>query len=111
MIQRLRQERPDVSIEVEADRLEQVRAFLQIEGIDVILLDNMKPSEMREAVAHAQREQGEIRGERWSDSEKRPPDCCHGRRLHFRRRADSFRARDRLVSGIDECRSLSCATA
>jgi nicotinate-nucleotide pyrophosphorylase (carboxylating) len=50
-IQRLRLERPGIRIEVEADRLEQVRAFLEVEGIDVILLDNMKPSEMREAVA------------------------------------------------------------
>jgi nicotinate-nucleotide pyrophosphorylase (carboxylating) len=50
-IQRLRQERPEIRIEVEADRLEQVHSFLEIEGIDVILLDNMKPSEMREAVA------------------------------------------------------------
>ncbi len=50
-IQRLRQERPGIRIEVEADRLEQVRSFLKIGGIDVILLDNMKPSEMREAVA------------------------------------------------------------
>ena len=47
----LRQERPDVQIEVEADHLDQVRSFLEIEGINVILLDNMKPSEMREAVA------------------------------------------------------------
>jgi nicotinate-nucleotide pyrophosphorylase (carboxylating) len=50
-IQRLRQERPGIRIEVEADRLEQVRSFLEIGDIDVILLDNMKPSEMREAVA------------------------------------------------------------
>jgi nicotinate-nucleotide pyrophosphorylase (carboxylating) len=50
-IQRLRQERPGIRIEVEAERLEQVRSFLGIEGIDVILLDNMEPSEMREAVA------------------------------------------------------------
>lgn len=50
-IQRLRQERPGIRIEVEAERLEQVRSFLEIEGIDVILLDNMKPSELREAVA------------------------------------------------------------
>jgi nicotinate-nucleotide pyrophosphorylase (carboxylating) len=50
-IQRLRQERPGVRIEVEADRLEQVRSFLEVEGIDVILLDNMEPPEMREAVA------------------------------------------------------------
>jgi nicotinate-nucleotide pyrophosphorylase (carboxylating) len=50
-IQRLRLERPGIRIEVEAERLEQVRSFLEIEGIDVILLDNMEPSEMREAVA------------------------------------------------------------
>ena len=50
-IERVRRERPDVRIEVEADRLEQVRAFLEIDGIDVILLDNMNPAEMREAVA------------------------------------------------------------
>jgi nicotinate-nucleotide pyrophosphorylase (carboxylating) len=50
-VQRLRQEHPGIRIEVEADHLEQVRAFLEIEGIDVILLDNMKPSQMREAVA------------------------------------------------------------
>ena len=50
-IQRVRSARPDVRIEVEADRLEQVRAFLEIDGIDVILLDNMAPAEMREAVA------------------------------------------------------------
>jgi nicotinate-nucleotide pyrophosphorylase (carboxylating) len=54
-IQRLRQERPAIRIEVEADRLEQVRSFLEIDGIDVILLDNMKPSEMREAVASGKR--------------------------------------------------------
>lgn len=50
-VQRLRQERPDIKIEVEAERLDQVRSFLEIEGIDVILLDNMEPTEMREAVA------------------------------------------------------------
>jgi len=49
--QRLRKEQPDTRIEVEADSLEQVHAFLEVEGIHVILLDNMKPSEMREAVA------------------------------------------------------------
>ena len=50
-IQRLKQERPGIRIEVEAERLEQVRSFLEIEGIDIILLDNMDPPEMREAVA------------------------------------------------------------
>ena len=37
-------------VEVEADTLEQVREFFSVEGIDVILLDNMPPAEMREAV-------------------------------------------------------------
>lgn len=50
-IQRVRHDRPEVRVEVEADRLEQVRAFLEMDGIDVILLDNMNPAEMREAVA------------------------------------------------------------
>jgi nicotinate-nucleotide pyrophosphorylase (carboxylating) len=40
-----------VQIEVEADALDQVRAFLEIGGIDVILLDNMKPAQIREAIA------------------------------------------------------------
>ena len=38
-------------MEVEADHLEQVRTFLEMGGVDVILLDNMNPAEMREAVA------------------------------------------------------------
>ena len=42
-IRRLRKERPDIRIEVEADDLEQARAFVEIDGIDVILLDNMCP--------------------------------------------------------------------
>jgi len=54
-IQRLRQERPGIRIEVEAERLEQVRSFLEVDGIDVILLDNMEPTEMREAVAAGKR--------------------------------------------------------
>ena len=50
-IRQLRQEPPNVRIEVEADDLEQVRAFAEIEGIDVILLDNMTTAQIREAVA------------------------------------------------------------
>ena len=50
-IRRLRQERPNIRIEVEADDLEQVRAFVAVNGIDVILLDNMTPAQIREAVA------------------------------------------------------------
>ena len=50
-IRRLRQERPNIRIEVEADDLEQVRAFVEVDGIDVILLDNMTPAQIWEAVA------------------------------------------------------------
>jgi nicotinate-nucleotide pyrophosphorylase (carboxylating) len=50
-IHKLRSERPNVRIELEADRLDQVRTFLQIDDVDVILLDNMKPAQIREAVA------------------------------------------------------------
>jgi nicotinate-nucleotide pyrophosphorylase (carboxylating) len=50
-IRRLREERPNIRIEVEADDLEQVRAFVEVDGIDVILLDNMTPAQIREAVA------------------------------------------------------------
>jgi nicotinate-nucleotide pyrophosphorylase (carboxylating) len=50
-IRRLRKARPNIRIEVEADDLEQARAFVEIEGIDVILLDNMVPAQIREALA------------------------------------------------------------
>ena len=50
-VRKLRKERPDVRIEVEAESLEQVRTFLQIGDVDLILLDNMKPAQIREAVA------------------------------------------------------------
>ena len=50
-IRQLRGERPNIRIEVEADDLEQARAFVDVEGIDVILLDNMAPAQMREAIA------------------------------------------------------------
>ncbi|HEY2569484.1 MAG TPA: carboxylating nicotinate-nucleotide diphosphorylase [Candidatus Udaeobacter sp.] len=50
-IRQLRQQRPDIRIEVEADDLEQARAFAEVDGIDVILLDNMAPAQIREALA------------------------------------------------------------
>jgi len=50
-IRQIRQDRPDIRIEVEADDLEQARAFVEIDGIDVILLDNMTSAQIREAVA------------------------------------------------------------
>jgi nicotinate-nucleotide pyrophosphorylase (carboxylating) len=50
-IQQVRKARPNVRIELEADNLDQVRAFVALEGVDVILLDNMPPPQLREAVA------------------------------------------------------------
>jgi nicotinate-nucleotide pyrophosphorylase (carboxylating) len=50
-IRRVRTERPEIRIELEADTLDQVRDFLTLEGVDVILLDNMPPAMLREAVA------------------------------------------------------------
>jgi len=50
-VRKFRAQHPKVQVEMEADSLEQVRASLEIDGVDVILLDNMKPAEIREAVA------------------------------------------------------------
>jgi nicotinate-nucleotide pyrophosphorylase (carboxylating) len=50
-LRKLRREKPGIRIEIEADSLEQVRTFLQIDHVDVILLDNMKPAQIREALA------------------------------------------------------------
>jgi nicotinate-nucleotide pyrophosphorylase (carboxylating) len=49
-IRRFRSENPGFRTEVEADRIEQVRDFLELDGIDVILLDNMSVAEIGEAV-------------------------------------------------------------
>jgi nicotinate-nucleotide pyrophosphorylase (carboxylating) len=50
-IHRLKQDHPDVQVELEADKLEQVEAFLTLEGVDHILLDNMPPGILRMAIA------------------------------------------------------------
>jgi nicotinate-nucleotide pyrophosphorylase (carboxylating) len=50
-VRKFREEHPDIQIEVEADTLEQVHRFVEIDGLDVILLDNMKPAQIREAIA------------------------------------------------------------
>ncbi len=50
-VHKVREARPNVQIEVEADTLEHVRTFLEIDGIDLILLDNMKAAQIREAIA------------------------------------------------------------
>jgi nicotinate-nucleotide pyrophosphorylase (carboxylating) len=49
-IRRLKADHPAVEVELEADRLEQVEAFLELEGVDYLLLDNMSLDELRLAV-------------------------------------------------------------
>ncbi len=49
-ILKLKAEKPNVEVQLEADTLEQVSAFLKLEGVDYILLDNMSPDQMRQAV-------------------------------------------------------------
>ncbi|MBE7494804.1 MAG: carboxylating nicotinate-nucleotide diphosphorylase [Verrucomicrobiaceae bacterium] len=49
-IRRLRAERPGTRVQLEAASLDQVRAFLTLEGVDMLLLDNMSVSQLREAV-------------------------------------------------------------
>jgi nicotinate-nucleotide pyrophosphorylase (carboxylating) len=50
VIRRLKADKPDIEVELEADDITQVRDFLAMEGVDHILLDNMDLDELREAV-------------------------------------------------------------
>ncbi len=50
-IDQLKADKPGVEVELEADNLQQVEAFLKLKGVDYILLDNMSNDEMRQAVA------------------------------------------------------------
>ncbi|MEO6739565.1 MAG: nicotinate-nucleotide diphosphorylase (carboxylating), partial [Chthoniobacteraceae bacterium] len=49
-VRRFRAEHPGVRVEIEADRIDQVRDFLTLDGVDVILLDNMTAAQLAEAV-------------------------------------------------------------
>ena len=49
-ITKLKTEKPNVEVELEADRLDQLEAFLKLKGVDHILLDNMTNEQMMEAV-------------------------------------------------------------
>ena len=49
-IDRLHAEREGVRVELEADTIDQVRGFLTLRGVAVILLDNMTTGQLREAV-------------------------------------------------------------
>jgi nicotinate-nucleotide pyrophosphorylase (carboxylating) len=50
-IRSVRQAHPGVLIEVEADAIDQVRDFVLLTGVDVILLDNMSPDQLRACVS------------------------------------------------------------
>jgi nicotinate-nucleotide pyrophosphorylase (carboxylating) len=50
-IHSLRRIHPDVLVEMEADSLDQVRDFVNLEGVDVLLLDNMSPDQLRACVS------------------------------------------------------------
>jgi nicotinate-nucleotide pyrophosphorylase (carboxylating) len=50
-ISRVKSDRPKIRVELEADTVDQVRQFLNLEGVDVILLDNMVLSQLSEAVS------------------------------------------------------------
>ncbi|MDA0768135.1 MAG: carboxylating nicotinate-nucleotide diphosphorylase [Verrucomicrobia bacterium] len=60
-IRELKEEKPGVEVELEADKLEQVEAFLKLEGVDYILLDNMDNEMLAQAVA--MRRKGDARFE------------------------------------------------
>ena len=49
-IRRLRAEHPGVRVQLEAASLQQVHDFLPLEGVDMLLLDNMSVAQLREAV-------------------------------------------------------------
>jgi nicotinate-nucleotide pyrophosphorylase (carboxylating) len=44
---------PGIVVELEADRLDQLAVFLELKGVDVVLLDNMSCEEMQRAVEMA----------------------------------------------------------
>jgi nicotinate-nucleotide pyrophosphorylase (carboxylating) len=47
----IRKKHPAILVELEADSVEQAREFAGLEGVDVILLDNMSPEQMEACVA------------------------------------------------------------
>lgn len=49
-IDRVKQDRPGIKVQLEAATLEQVADFLALRGVDMILLDNMSLEELRQAV-------------------------------------------------------------
>ena len=89
--------RNGLPIEVEAETLDDVREALAA-GAEQILLDNMSPALMREAVA-ARRRPRDARGLGRRHARHRARDRRDRRRLHLGRRADPFGALPRRLAG------------
>jgi nicotinate-nucleotide pyrophosphorylase (carboxylating) len=49
-IDAVRQDLPDLIIQLEAASLDQFAAFLTLRGVDAVLLDNMTPAQLKKAV-------------------------------------------------------------
>jgi len=49
-VDQIKSDRPGIRVELEVDTLEQLEEFLKLDNIDVVLLDNMGPDKLREAV-------------------------------------------------------------
>jgi biotin operon repressor len=107
-INRFRSRHRRIRIEIEADTLPQVRDFLQLDGVDVILLDNMSVAEMRKAVRlGAGRIQFEASG---GVTLKRVPAIAGNRgRLHFRWRTHALCAGHRLFARTASVSTLDVA--
>lgn len=50
-IDHLKADKPEVKVQLEADTLEQFKGFLTLKGVDYVLLDNMSPPMLKEAIA------------------------------------------------------------
>jgi nicotinate-nucleotide pyrophosphorylase (carboxylating) len=59
MVRGARESRPDLLVEVEVDRLDQIAPVLAA-GADIVLLDNFRPADLRVAIP-------QLRGEAWSE--------------------------------------------
>ena len=87
-VKRARAAASGLEVEVEARTLDDVREALAIH-IERILLDNMTPEMMAEAVKMIRRPR-QTGGLRQRHTEDRPQNCRDGRGLHLRRRTDPF---------------------
>jgi nicotinate-nucleotide pyrophosphorylase len=101
---------PGVRVELEADTLEQVRSFLDLEGVDVILLDNMTPQMLTEAVRLGAGE-GPVRGQWRSESGDGARDRCDRCGFHLGWGAHPFRTRNRLLARTPRVNTVGCRAA